>query len=225
LHPNRRFPGIILICSWLATTAAILLAFSGPASAELREVPDRFAAEFSATVKPDIKGDLDLDIKGSVSHSYPMTRIEFIHPLTMEQIILIIDGEERLATLLYPDTLNGFSFRYDGRYYAEWPDGFVGYLSTDADDHPGGWSKAVTGSDKDASVEVALRKDGYEVVCELNSEGQPSVLQVITPKHSAVLSFSNYVFPEELDGSLFAIPPDFAIEQVSDLEDDAALPL
>lgn len=225
MHQNRLLLRTLFIAAGLALGSGLVLARSGAEAAKRAAVPDTFSADFTANVKPDIKGDLDLDISGSVTHSYPLTRIEFVHPLTLEQIVLLIDGKQRHATLLYPDTLNGFSFGYDGKYYEDWPEGFVGYLSEDADDHPKGWKKRVAQSEDSASIEVTLGKDGLEVVSEINAEGRPVTMNVTTPKHSARLTFSNYKFPKELDPSLFAVPPGFSIEKVAELEDDKALPL
>jgi hypothetical protein len=173
----------------------------------------------------DREGELDLDLSGSVIHSYPSTRIDFAHPLTQENIVLILDASQLSAAILYTDTLNGLEYDYSGKYYADWPGGFTSFLSTDPKAVPEGWKKSVGEPAENGVQQVLLSSDDLTIDCQISAAGTPQSMNVTTPEHTASFLFSNYAVLDVVDAELFKIPADFAIEQISTLEDKEALPL
>lgn len=201
----------------LAVTAAPALAEVGPAEA--------FAVDFSAVLRLDREGELDLDLAGSVIHSYPHTRIEFVHPVTQEGIVLILDASRFSALILYPDTLNGLEYDYSGKYYADWPGGFASFLSTDPEAAPKDWKKTVGKPAENGVREVQLTSDDFAVDCRIDADATPLSMDVATPDHTASFIFSNYTMLDEADPGLFAVPDGFSLERITTLEGKEQLPL
>lgn len=211
----------------LIAVIALLLVLALPftIAAKDKEVPDKFSASFSALMTLDAKSDLDFELKGRVIHDFPHTRIEFEHPVTREQIVLLLNAEYKKAVLLYTDTLNGIEFDYANKYYADWPAGFPGFLSGSVEVKPDGWTKKVGKPADDGTRLVELSKDDIKVQCTLDPNGHPLKMHVYARGRSTQFTFSDYTNEVEADPGLFEVPDDYAIEQVKQLKDDEALPL
>jgi outer membrane lipoprotein-sorting protein len=173
----------------------------------------------------EVKGKSDKPFKismdGKLYWSAPKLRVDFTQNLTQEDAIALVDFDKQVATLLYPDTLNGQLYDLKNFNQADYFKRVRDLVSTKVGETPSGWtSKAVTDDTAKAAgqTHVLLTGPGGEKVdLWRGKESKPVKMLITTTKWTLTLNLSDVKYGVAIPADKFTYSKDYTITKLDKL--------
>jgi hypothetical protein len=202
----------------LLTLIALAMLLALPAQAATSGV----SANFTVELQPSAEGAKPISIDGKLLSVTDRLRIETVHPLTMEAVILIADFAKNSALMLYPDTLNGFSTSLAGLDKSGYLTVMRGYLENGKLQLPKDWKSEKLAADKVGGATVqhirVTTKTGRKVDYWINSDNRVVKLTTGDDSGKLTMNFTDYNGKATAKDSAFTHGKDYVISQIEDPE-------
>jgi hypothetical protein len=203
----------ILIVLLLALCALALIAHAKPVQSA--------SAEFDGLL--ELKGEhpLKITLTGKVYWSSPRLRVDFTQNLTQETLTALVDFDEQLATLLYPDTLNGQQFDLKTFEQADYLGRVRDLVSTAPGETPAGWKSSKV-DDKSAATmgqthTLLTGRNGEKVDLWRGKDSKPVKMLVSTVDWTMSLDLENVKYNETISPNTFTYSRDYSITKLEQL--------
>ncbi|MCH7472920.1 hypothetical protein IIA79_08220 [bacterium] len=193
---------LAMLGSAVVPAACLLLAFvpqagdAGAARAEPgAETLPAYVASFSGELQLGGEDGPAISLSGALTWDEPNMRLEVTDALTQEQMVLLLDFDAERATVLYPDTLNGYSTTLS--LLDNW-----GILPSMRDYLNGEWAETPEGFAREELGDVELdgvlctrlhfeREDGLSLDWWLD-DGRPLRLEARTERWTLTVEVNGY---------------------------------
>jgi outer membrane lipoprotein-sorting protein len=216
--------------------AALTLLLLVPLSAQSKAQPATFKAAFTAEYTmqfkvPDTKPGaakgatttqtITIPGDGNITWAEPNFRVDFTNGLNQEAMRLLVNFDSGKATMLYPDTLNGYRTdlkAMDTKGYLPIARDFLSRRNEDST--PTGFTKKALGAEAINGVSAThtqyTRKDGVQADIWRTKNGDPVRFAAKTAKGKLVLTFTSFQRGVKVDKNAFAVDKGYEIKDVKE---------
>ena len=158
---------------------------------------------------------------GNITWSEPNFRVDFTNGLNQEAMRLLVNFDSGKATMLYPDTLNGYRTdlkSMDTKGYLPVARDFLSRRNEDTT--PTGFTKKALGTEVINGAKAAhtqyYRKDGVQADIWRAAGGDPVKFSAKTAKGKLVLTFTSFQRGVQVDKSAFTVDKGYQIKDVKE---------
>jgi len=181
---------------------------------------------FSANMQFGEKGN-SMKFDGKLAWSNPRLRLDLKDQVTKENMVVLVDFKGNDATLLYPDTLNGFKTKLPAMDTSGYISQFQRLLAG-AKDMEKGWTKTKVGAEKigktSATKYKATGPKGEQVYWWVDGKDRPLKLQTGKGNSKVTLNFGEMNFGASVPAKTFTYSKDFQVLEMSGDDAKSMLP-
>jgi len=174
-----------------------------------------FSANMEFSAPSGQPGSMKFD--GKLAWANPKLRLDLKDRVTKESMVVLVNFDGGEATLLYPDTLNGFKTKLPAMDSSGYISQFQSLLSSG--DVQQGWKKTKVGSDKVAGKSATKYKlsgpKGEQALWWVDSAQHPLRLQTTHGKSKVTLDFGALNFGASVPAKTFTYSKDFSVVEMS----------
>jgi outer membrane lipoprotein-sorting protein len=175
----------------------------------------------SASSKP-------MKFDGKLAWAKPNLRLDLTDQVTKEAMVVLVDFKGGNATLLYPDTLNGFKTKLPAMDTSGYISQFQHLLSTGGAKMEKGWTRTKVASEKVGKTAATKYKvsgpKGEQVFWWVDASDRPLKLQTGKGTSQGTLNFGDMKFGAPVPAKTFTYSKEFAIIEMAPDQAKAALP-
>jgi hypothetical protein len=159
--------------------------------------------------------------EGNITWAEPNFRVDFTNGLNQEAMRLLVNFDTGKATMLYPDTLNGYRTdlkAMDAHGYLPVARDFLSRRNEDST--PKGFTKKALSAETINGAKAAhtqyTRKDGVQADIWRGKNGDPVKFSAKTSKGKLVLTFTTFKRGVAVDGDAFKVDKGYELKDVKE---------